>query len=84
MDREVVFSFDEGASFFYVARYNLLTLMVPGIVDLFEFVWVYPCSDLFVVLWCFFRSDSCSCKYFVREYRDTFVVLGPLIIVGSP
>ena len=43
VDREVVFVFDDGTSFFYVSSYHSLTLMIPDIVDLFELMGIYPC-----------------------------------------
>src|ERR1700677_128801 len=73
MDREVVFGLDNGMFFFGVARYNLLTLMIPDTVDLLEFVGIYPHLDLLFVLRRFFWSNGCAYKHFVGEYRDSFV-----------
>ena len=81
--RKIVFSFDEGTFIFHTACYDSLTLVIPDVVDLFEFVGVYPYLDLFFVLRRFFWDNGCSCEYFVWEYRDIFVVFRSLIVVGS-
>src|ERR1700677_1630972 len=83
MNRKIVLCLDNGAFFFCISSDDSLTLMVPDVVDLFELMGINPYFDLLFVLRCFFWSDSCACEYFVRKYRDVFVVFRPLIVVGS-
>ena len=60
------------------------SLLVPYIVDAFQFVWINPWFEGFFVLSLFSVCyRDCSYEYFFWEYDDVFIVARSLIIVWS-
>ena len=76
--------FDDGALGFHCAGDNASSLLIPYVVDPFQFVWVDPWFEGFLVLFFLLVSDrDCSYEYVVQEYYDVFVIACALVVVWS-
>ena len=80
----VMAGFNDGALSFHCASNNASSFFIPYIVDPFQFVWVDPWFEGFLVLFFLFTSDcDCSYEYVVWEYYNIFVIACALVVVWS-
>ena len=75
---------DDRAFGVYWSGHHASSLLVPYVIDAFQFVRIDPWFDDFFVLPLFRACDGdCSYEHTFREYDDVFVVACALVVVWS-